>query len=140
MLVSGQWMQSVTGLFGEQLDVTLQQIIDPADQILTANGATIEQGRRALLVQTTVGNRGQIDFEAVPDLYLVIQDSTGNILEKSPTTVNGYPAHRVGVPAGTLVAGWAVFLVPAATEVAQIHWSVRPDVPSRTLSWGFGPA
>jgi hypothetical protein len=140
MLISGQWTQSITGLFGEHLDVTLQQIIDPADQILIANGRSIEPGQRALLVQTTLGNRGPIDYEAQPDLYLVIQDSAGTILQKATTTVDGYPAHHPGVAAATLVSGWTVFLVPAGTEVAQVHWSVRPDVPNRTLSWGFGPA
>jgi hypothetical protein len=139
-LVSGAWMQQITGPGGEQLDVTLQQIIDPADVILTSAGHQLDPGQRALLVQITVGNRGPVDFNGVPDRYLVIQDSTGAMLSKDNTPVEGYPANYTGVPAATLVAGWTLFLVPAATEVAQVHWSLDPSDPERTLSWTFGPA
>ncbi len=139
-LVSGAWMQQITGPSGEQLDVTLQQIIDPADVILTSIGREVEPGQRALLVQITVGNRGPVDFNGVPDRYLVLQDSDGTILPKDNTPVEGYPANNSGVPAATLVAGWTLFLVPASTEVAKVHWSLDPSAPERTLSWTFGPA
>ena len=139
-LTAGQPVQAVEGLFGEQLDVGLQQILDPADTILRAVGYRIEPGERALLVQTSVGNRGPADYESLADLYLEIVDSTGRVLRKAAMSVNGYPAHQVGVPAHTLVSGWTVFLVPADSEVAQVKWSVRPDLSHRTVSWVFGPA
>ena len=140
VLTSGQPVQAVEGLFGEQLDVGLQQILDPADNILTAVGYRIEEGERALLVQTSVGNRGPADYESLADLYLELVDGAGTVLRKAAMSVNGYPAHQVGVPANTLVSGWTVFLVPLDTEVAQVRWSVRPDLAHRTVSWGFGPA
>lgn len=140
MMVSGRPMQSVTGLSGENLDVSLQQIIDPADPILTSVGHRLAPGERALLVQTSIGNPGPVDDESLSDEYLVVQGSTGEVLHKAPIVVAGYPAHRVGVPANSLVSGWTVFLVPAATEVTEVRWSVRPDLPDRTISWGFGPA
>jgi hypothetical protein len=139
-MISGQPTQAITGLFGEHLNISLQQIIDPADTILTSVGYRIDQGERALLVQTTVSNQGPIDYESLPDLYLVLLSGTGNILQKAAMAVAGYPAHRVGVPAGAHTSGWTVFLVPADTEVAEVRWSVRPDLANRTVSWGFGPA
>jgi hypothetical protein len=139
-LISGEWMQQVTGPGGEQLDVTLQQIIDPADSILAPTGRLLEPGLRALLVLITVGNRGTIDFRGVPDRFLVIKDSAGTVLPKDNTPVEGYPANYSGVPAATLVPGWSLFVLPAATEVAEVQWSVQPDVPGATVSWRFGPA
>jgi hypothetical protein len=140
VLTSGQPVQPVVGLFGEQLDVGLQQILDPADAILTAVGYRIDEGERALLVQTSIGNRGPVAYESLGDLYLEVVDAHGAVLPKAAMAVAGYPAHTVGVPANTLASGWTVFLVPADTEVAQLRWSVRPDLPDRTVSWGFGPA
>jgi hypothetical protein len=140
VLTSGQPVQAVEGLFGEQLDVGLQQILDPADNILTAVGYRIDAGERALLVQTSVGNRGPADYESPGDLYLEVVDANGTVLPKAAMSVNGYPAHQVGVPAHTLVSGWTVFLVPVDAEVAQVRWSVRPDLAHRTVTWGFGPA
>lgn len=140
VLTSGQPVQPVVGLFGEQLDVGLQQILDPADDILTAVGYRIDAGERALLVQTSIGNRGPVAYESLGDLYLEVVDAGGAVLRKAAMAVAGYPAHTVGVPANTLMSGWTVFLVPAGTEVAQVRWSVRPDLSDRTVSWGFGPA
>ncbi|MET3805015.1 hypothetical protein ABIB25_002015 [Nakamurella sp. UYEF19] len=140
VMVSGQPTQSIVGLFGEHLDVSLMGIIDPADAILTSVGYRLEAGERALLVQTSIGNRGPIDYESLPDLYLVLVGSAGDILPKAAMAVGGYPAHRVGVAANSLVSGWTVFLVPAATEVTELRWSVRPDLANRTVTWGFGPA
>lgn len=140
VLTSGLPVQSVVGVFGEELDVGLQQILDPADEILTAVGYRIDTGERALLVQTSVGNRGPVAYESPADLYLDVVDAAGRVLRKAAIAVAGYPAHTVGVPAHTLVSGWTVFLVPAGTEVAEVRWSDRPDVPDPTVSWGFGPA
>ncbi len=140
VMISGQPTQNVAGLFGENLSISLQQIVDPADQILTQAGYVLDQGERALLVQTAIGNQGPIDYESLPDLYLVLVSSTGSILQKAAMAVAQFPAHRVGVPAGAHGSGWTVFLVPAATEVAEVRWSVRPDLANRTVSWGFGPA
>lgn len=117
----------------------MQQIVDPADVILTAVGYRLEPHERALLVQTAIGNPGPIDFESLPDLYLALRGSTGAVLAKAAMAVAGYPAHRVGVPAGTQSSGWTVFLVPGDTEVTEVLWSVRPDLVNRTISWGFGP-
>ena len=140
VLTSGEPVQPVVGLFGEQLDVGLQQILDPADNILTAVGYRIDENERALLVQTSVGNRGPVAYESLADLYLEVVDAGGIVLRKAAMAVAGYPAHTVGVPANTLVSAWTVFLVPVGTEVAEVRWSIRPDLSDRTVSWVFGPA
>jgi hypothetical protein len=140
VMISGPPTQEVTGLFGEHLSITLQQILDPADQILTQSGHRLDPGQRALLVQTAIVNQGGADFESLPDLYLVLVSGTGAVLEKAAMAVAQFPAHRVGLPAGANASGWTVFLVPAETEVAEVRWRVHPDQVDRTVSWGFGPA
>jgi hypothetical protein len=140
VLTAGQPMQAVVGLVGEELDVSLLQILDPADSILTAVGERIGEGERALLIETSIGNRGTAGYEATADQYLQVVDTGGRVFGKAALTVTGYPAHQGGVPAHTLVSGWTVFLVPAGTEVAQVRWSIRPDLTDRAAGWSFGPA
>lgn len=140
VLTSGEPTQHLSGLFGEQLSISLQQILDPADQILAQAGYRIDQGERSLLVQMTIDNQGSIAYESLTDLYLVLVSSTGSILPKAAMSLAQFPAHPVGVPAGALASGWTVFLVPAATEVAQLRWGVRPDLSDRAACWEFGPA
>ncbi len=140
VLTSGHPTQSVTGGYGEELDVTLLQIIDPADQILASVGYRPDPGERSLLVQTSVGNRGSVDFGSLPDAHLILRDGAGTVLQKAALAVADYPAYQVGVRSHTLVVGWTVFLVPAETEVTEIRWSVRPEDTATAVVWTFGPA
>lgn len=129
-----QW-QTTTGLSGEQLWVTLLEVIDPGDQVLTQAGYRLEPGERALLVRTAMANHGPAPHDSLPDHYLVLQAANGAILPKAPMGVGSHPAYRVGVSAGGQADGWTVFLVPADTVVTTVIWSVRPDLVDRTLTW-----
>ncbi len=127
--------QQLTGLFGEQLAVTLTRLVDPADRILVAAGFRMDEQERAVLVETTVQNDGPADFEALADLYLTLIGDAGQPLRRAPMAVPGYPPHRVGVSSGEQGTGWTVFLVPADTRVSAVRWSVRPDLEHRTVTW-----
>lgn len=134
-MISGQPTQNVTGLFGEHLSISLQQIIDPADQILTQAGYRLDQGERALLVQTTIGNRGGIDYESLPDLYLVLVSSTGAVLQKAAMAVARFPAP----PGRTAGRGARLGLdgLPGAGRdggrAGALERSPRPGRPDREL-------
>jgi hypothetical protein len=129
-----QW-QTTIGLAGEQLWVTLLEVIDPADSVLTDAGYRLESGERAVLVRTAMANHGPAPHDALPDHYLVLRTATGAILTKAPMGVGSHPAYRVGVAPGGQADGWTVFLIPADTVLTDVVWSVRPDLADRTLSW-----
>ena len=129
-----QW-QTTIGLAGEQLWVTLLEVIDPADGVLTNAGYRLDAGERAVLVRTAMANHGPAPHDALPDHYLVLRTSTGAILPKAPMGVGSHPAYRVGVAPGGQADGWTVFLIPADTVLTEVVWSVRPDLVDRTLTW-----
>jgi len=129
-----QW-QTTIGLAGEQLWVTLLEVIDPADGVLTNAGYRLDAGERAVLVRTAMANHGPAPHDALPDHYLVLRTSAGAILPKAPMGVGSHPAYRVGVAPGGQADGWTVFLIPADTVLVEVVWSVRPDLVDRTLTW-----
>ncbi|MTD17516.1 hypothetical protein GIS00_26670 [Nakamurella sp. YIM 132087] len=124
-----------TGLFGERLTVSLLDVIDPADEILSNAGYRMDGTERAVLVRTAVHNAGPIDHESLPDLYLVLIGFDGRPLPKAPMSVPGHPAHQVGIAAGATSTGWTLFLLPPPVMVAAVRWSVRPDLTQHTLEW-----
>lgn len=127
--------QGTVGLAGEQLSVTVAQVLDPATDVLTAAGYVLDPTERAVLVQTRIANRGPAAHDCMPDLYLVLVTTGGAVLPKAPVSVAGYPAHRVGVAPGGVAEGWTVFLINADADVDAVRWSVRPDLLERTLNW-----
>lgn len=129
--------RSTTGLAGERLGVTVLEVIDPAQQILTSAGYVLDPDERALLVHTRVENAGPAPHDCMPDLYLVLSDASGRTLPKAPISVAGYPAHRVGVVPGGVADGWTVFLVGPQDRPTTVRWSVRPDLLDRTLDWSL---
>ena len=133
-LLPVQW-QTTVGLSDEQLWVTLLQFLDPADTILTTAGYRLDDGERAILVRTAMANHGPAPHDSLPDQYLVLKTADGAVLPKTPMGVASHPSFRVGVPAGGQADGWTVFLIPTDTVVAEVGWSVRPDLLDRTLRW-----
>lgn len=123
------------GLSGERVTVTVTQLIDPGNDVLTAAGYRLDATERAVLVRTTLSNAGPADHDTMPDLYLFLVDAGGATLPKAPVSVAGHPAHRVGVAPGVTVDGWTIFLIDEATAVAAVRWCVRPDLVDRTLTW-----
>lgn len=120
--------------------MTVDEAIDPADAVLAEAGFVSDPAERAVLVRTTVGNAGPAPHDCMPDLYLVLVDASGAVLQKAPMAVPGRPAHRVGVATGAGSDGWTLFLIPASTQLAAVRWSVRPDLLDRDLSWSLTAA
>lgn len=127
--------QRTVGLSGEQVSVTVAEVIDPGNDILTAAGYHLDDGERVVLVRTTLANAGPAPHDCMPDLYLFLVDAADRTLPKAPVAVAGHPAHRVGVPPGAQADGWTIFLIDAATDLRGVRWCVRPDLVDRTLTW-----
>ncbi|HEX2131302.1 MAG TPA: AsnC family protein [Actinophytocola sp.] len=123
------------GLEGEQLSITLVEVVDPADYLFTAAGYRLQEGERSVVVHTELTNRGQVSFQSLPDLYLVLVTPDGETISKAPVSLSSRPPHRIGVPPGETAGGHTVYVVPENIEVTQVRWSPRPDEESRTLTW-----
>lgn len=131
--------QPATGLSGEQLTVTVAEVIDPGNDILNAAGFRLDDTERAVLVRTTIANAGPAPHDCMPDLYLFLMAADGSTLPKAPVAIAGRPAHRVGVAAGASVEGWTIFLIAADAELIGVRWCVRPDLSDRALTWSLTP-
>jgi hypothetical protein len=129
--------QPAIGLSGERLTVTVTEVIDPGNEILTAAGFRLDVTERAVLVRTTVQNTGPGPHDCMPDLYLFLVAAGGGNLPKAPVAIAGHPAHRVGVPAGSSADGWTIFLIAADAELSGVRWCIRPDLADRTLTWSL---
>ena len=123
------------GLEGEKLAIQLVEVVDPADYLFTAAGYRLQEGERSVVVHTELTNRGQVAFQSLPDLYLVLVTPDGKTISKAPVSLSSRPPHRIGVPPGETAGGHTVYVVPEQTEVTSVRWSPRPDEESRTLTW-----
>lgn len=130
---------SVVGPAGEQLTVSIVEMIDAADGILAAAGAPPPPGYRAVLVHSRVANTGQVPFPIPGDLNLVLEDSQRMLLGRTAVALPSHPPFAPDVPAHHTVDGWSVFFVPAATTLAGIKWCIRPDLVESILSWPIPP-
>ncbi|OLF16169.1 AsnC family protein [Actinophytocola xanthii] len=123
------------GLEGEKLAIQLVEVVDPADYLFTAAGYRLQEGERSVVVHTELTNRGQVAFQSLPDLYLVLVTPDGTTISKAPVSLSSRPPHRIGVPPGETAGGHTVYVVPENIEVTQVRWSPRPDEESRALTW-----
>jgi hypothetical protein len=123
------------GLEGERLSITLVEVVDPADYLFTAAGYRLQEGERSVVVHTELTNRGNVAFQSLPDLYLVLVTPDGKTISKAPVSLSSRPPHRIGVPPGETQGGHTVYVVPENTEVTSVRWSPRPDEESRALTW-----
>lgn len=123
------------GLEGEKLAIQLVEVVDPADYLFTAAGYRLQEGERSVVVHTELTNRGQVAFQSLPDLYLVLVTPEGKTISKAPVSLSSRPPHRIGVPPGETAGGHTVYVVPEQTEITSVRWSPRPDEESRTLNW-----
>ncbi|MCT2585250.1 AsnC family protein [Actinophytocola gossypii] len=128
-------MLQTEGLEGERLAIALVEVVDPADYLFTAAGYRLQDGERSVVVHTELTNRGQVAFQSLPDMYLVLVTPDGETISKAPVSLSSRPPHRIGVPPGETAGGHTVYVVPENTEVTQVRWSPRPDDEARTLTW-----
>jgi hypothetical protein len=123
------------GLEGERLAIQLVEVVDPADYLFTAAGYRLQDGERSVVVHTELTNRGQVPFQSLPDLYLVLVTPDGQTVSKAPVSLSSRPPHRIGVAPGETAGGHTVYVLPESTVVTSVRWSPRPDEESRTLNW-----
>jgi hypothetical protein len=127
--------QSVTGPAGEQLVVSILEVADPGDQVLTDAGYRMDPGQRAVLVHSSVANTGQVPYYPVGDLYLVLETDQHVLLGRANVAVASHPAFGVGVSPGRTADGWSVFLIPSQTVLTGLKWCIRPDIPQTIVGW-----
>ncbi len=128
-------MLQAEGLEGEKLAIQLVEVVDPADYLFTAAGYRLQEGERSVVVHTELTNRGQVAFQSLPDLYLVLVTPDGKTISKAPVSLSSRPPHRIGVPPGETAGGHTVYVLPEDTELTAVRWSPRPDDEQRTLTW-----
>jgi hypothetical protein len=120
---------------GQPLSLRLVEVVDPADYLFTAAGYRLQPGERAVVVHTELTNRGGVRFESLPDLYLVLIDAAGQTVAKAPVALSSRPPYRIGVLPGQTAAGHTVYVVPQATALVAVRWSVSPDDDRRAVTW-----
>lgn len=127
------------GLEGERLAIQLVEVVDPADFLFTAAGYRLQEGERSVVVHTEMVNRGAVNFNSLPDLYLVLVTKDGQAVPKAPVSLSSRPPHRIGVAPGETAGGHAVYVLPENIEVTAVRWTARPDDTSKALTWTVEP-
>jgi hypothetical protein len=125
----------VAGPAGEHLVVSILDVVDPGDPVLTDAGYRMDSGQRAVLVHSSVANTGQVPYYPVGDLYLVLETDQHVLLGRANIAVASHPAFGVGVQPGRTSDGWSVFLIPSQTVLTGLKWCIRPDIPQTIVDW-----
>jgi hypothetical protein len=123
------------GLEGARFSIQLVEVVDPADFLFTAAGYKLAAGERAVVVHTELSNRGQVAFNSLPDMYLVLVTADGGTVSKAPVSLSSRPPHKIGVQPGETAGGHTVYVLPEDIVVTAVRWSARPDVDAHTLQW-----
>ncbi|NUT93244.1 MAG: AsnC family protein [Saccharothrix sp.] len=123
------------GLEGARFTIQLVEVVDPADFLFTAAGYKLADGERAVVVHTELNNIGTVQFNALPDMYLVLMTNTGETVGKAPVSLSSRPPHKIGVAPGETAGGHTVYILPENTRVTSIRWSSRPETDLNTLVW-----
>ncbi|MGH3622320.1 MAG: AsnC family transcriptional regulator, partial [Sciscionella sp.] len=123
------------GQNGEQVDIRLVELVDPADYLFAAAGYRLSQGERSIVVHTELTNAATTPYRILPDLHLVLVTAEDRTIAKAPVSLSSRPPHRVGAAPGETVGGHAVFVLAEHTTVTAVRWSARPDATTNALTW-----
>jgi hypothetical protein len=123
------------GLEGARFTIQLVEVVDPADFLFTAAGYKLADGERAVVVHTELANIGQVPFNALPDMYLVLMTNKGETVGKAPVSLSSRPPHKIGVQPGETAGGHTVYVLPEDTVIFSVRWSSRPETDLNTLVW-----
>lgn len=123
------------GLEGARFTIQLVEVVDPADFLFTAAGYKLAAGERAVVVHTELSNIGQVPFNALPDMYLVLMTNKGETVSKAPVSLSSRPPHKIGVQPGETAGGHTVYVLPEDTVIFSVRWSSRPETDLNTLVW-----
>jgi hypothetical protein len=123
------------GLEGARFTIQLVEVVDPADFLFTAAGYKLAEGERAVVVHTELANIGQVPYNALPDMYLVLMTNKGETVSKAPVSLSSRPPHKIGVQPGETAGGHTVYVLPEDTVIFSVRWSSRPETDLNTLVW-----
>lgn len=122
-----------TGPAGEPLTVRLVEVLDPADFLFTSAGYRLQPGQRCVAVHTEVTNRAAAPLELLPDEHLVLADSEGDTVPRTPVSLPSRPPHRTGLLPGETAGGHTVFVLPSRARLSAVRWTASPvPAPSHT--------
>ena len=117
---------------GEQLNITLVDVVDTADALIAAAGHPLAPGTRAAVVHTDV-TAGPLGYQAIPDACLTVVLADGTEVGKSGIMLSSRPPFRSGVAPGDTVGGHTVFELDAHASIVGVRWRNVPGAPP--LDW-----
>lgn len=124
---------------GEQVDIRVVEVVDPADFLFGAAGYRLAPGERSVVVHTELTNASPAPYQTLPDLHLVLVTAEGATIGKAPVALSSRPPHRIGVPPGQTAGGHAVYVLPERASVTAVRWSAGADA-AGALTWSVkGP-
>lgn len=127
--------QSVAGPSGEQLRVAILQVVDPANELVTAAGIQVPLGHRAVLIHSTVANDGPAYYPATGDTNLVVETADRTLLGQSGMSLPDHRRFGNGLPPHEVADGWTLFFVPQIATLTGIKWCIRPQFPETIVGW-----
>lgn len=119
------------------MDVTLLEVVDPADSLLRAAGHRLADAERAVVVHTELTNRGGEQLSELPDQHLVLVAADGSTVAKAPLGLASRPPHRTGLPPGHTAGGHTVYVLPADTEITAVRWGACGGDDPHALIWSL---
>lgn len=120
------------GPVGEQVWVTLVEVVDTADALFNAAGHTLRAGMRAAVVHTEV-HAGPGGYPSLPDAGLVLVLSDGKLVTRSAVTLTSRPPYRSGIAPGDVAGGHTVFELDEQASISGVRWRSAPGSPA--LDW-----
>ena len=117
---------------GEQVLITLVEVVDTADALIAAAGHHLTPGTRATVVHTDV-TAGPQGYQAIPDTCLTVVLADGTEVGKSGITLSSRPPFRSGIAAGDTVGGHTVFELDAQASIVGLRWRAAQHAPP--LDW-----
>jgi hypothetical protein len=120
---------------GEQVDVTLKQIADPAkpaDEFFKP-----DDGNRWIGAQFEIVNTGTKVYADSPGNGAQLADSKGQRFTTTFAEISAGPAMTsdANVPPGEKVLGWLVFEVPKTSTPATIQFTMNSGFSDQTGQW-----
>ncbi|MFE3657262.1 DUF4352 domain-containing protein [Streptomyces sp. NPDC059165] len=120
---------------GEQLEVTVKKIVDPAkpaDEFFSP-----EDGKRWIGVQFQLVNTGSKPYDDSPSNGVQIADTEGQRFGTVFGEIKSGPsmAASVTLPPGEKALGWIVLELPKASKAATVQFSMNSGFSNQTGQW-----
>lgn len=117
---------------GEQVAITLVEVVDTADALIAAAGHPLAPGTRATVVHTEIA-AGPSGYQAIPDTCLCVVLTDGTEVGKSGIALSSRPPFRSGIAPQDTIGGHTVFELDSQASIVGIRWRPVPGAPA--LDW-----